>query len=133
MRVLPKSFSRTAWVVVINGLIVCGLLAGGQSVSNGVLAVALSAGILLEFAGSAAAALLNVIAFLYVPFFWVWERMHDPNFEDHSGEYNLTLVLFVIPSLVVAAVNLFLYVPPLLRWRRGRPWPLNTGQGTMPS
>jgi hypothetical protein len=71
MRVLPKSFSRTAWVVVANGLMLYGLLTGGPGVSNSVAAVvvsaALSAGILLELAGSAAAALLNVVSFLYAP------------------------------------------------------------------
>jgi hypothetical protein len=51
--------------------------------------------------------------------------MHDANFKDHPGEYGLTLVLFVIPCLVIVTVNLFFYVPPLLRWRRG--------QGTTPS
>jgi hypothetical protein len=129
MRVLPKSFSRTAWVVVTNGLMLYGFLTGGPSVSNSVAAVAvsaaLSAGILLELAGSAAAALLNVVPFLCVPVNWVWERMHEANFEDYSGEYGLTLVVFVIPCLVIVAVNLFFYVPPLLRWRRG--------QGTTPS
>ena len=92
MRVLPKSFSRTAWVVITNGLMLCGLLTGGPSVSKSVAAAALSAGIVLEFAGSAAAALLNVVSFLYGPLSWVWERMHDANFEDHPGEYGLTLV-----------------------------------------
>ena len=125
MRVLPKSFSRTAWVVVTNGLLLCGLLNGTPSVRNSVLAGALSTGILLEFAGSAAAALLNVVSFLYVPFFWVWEKMHDANSKDYSGDYGLTFVLLVIPCLVIVAVNLFFYVPPLLRWRRT--------QGTMPS
>jgi len=125
MRVLPKSFSRTAWVVVTNGLLLCGLLNGTPSVRNSVLAGALSTGILLEFAGSAAAALLNVVSFLYVPFFWVWEKMHDANSKDYSGEYGLTFALFVIPCLVIVGVNLFFYVPPLLRWRRT--------QGTMPS
>ena len=129
MRVLPKSFSRTAWVVVANGLMLYGLLTGGPGVSNSVAAVvvsaALSAGILLELAGSAAAALLNVVSFLYAPLSWVWGRMHDANFKDHPGEYGLTLVLFVIPCLVIVTVNLFFYVPPLLRWRRG--------QGTTPS
>ena len=125
MRVLPKSFSRTAWVVVTNGLLLFGVLTGRPSLSNGVVAAALSVGILLEFAGNAAAALLNVVSFLYVPVFWLWEREHDANFEDHPGEYGLTLVLFVIPCLVIVAVNVFFYVPPLLRWRRGR--------GTRPS
>jgi hypothetical protein len=124
MRVLPKSFSRTAWVVVTNGLLLYGFLTGEPSVGNSVAAAALSAGIFLEFAGSAAAALLNVVSFLYVPLSWVWERMHDADFERHPGEYGLTLVLFVIPCLGIVAVNLFFYVPPLLRWRRG--------QGTTP-
>jgi len=125
MRVLPKSFSRTAWVVVTNGLLLCGLLNGTPSVGNSVVAGALSTGILLEFTGSAAAALLNVVSFLYGPFFWVWERMHDANSKDYSGEYSLTFALFVIPCLVIVGVNLFFYVPPLLRWRRAK--------GTMPS
>jgi len=120
MRVLPKSVSRTAWVVATNGLMLCGLLNGVPSVIKSVAAVALSMGMLLEFAGSAAAALLNVVSFLYVPLSWVWERAHDANFADHQGEYDLTLVLFVIPCLVVVAVNLFFYVPPLLRRRQGQ-------------
>jgi len=125
MRLLPKRFSRTAWVVVTNGLLLCGLLNARPSVSNSVLAAALSVGILLEFAGSAAAALLNVVSFLCVPFFWMWEKMHDANSKDYPGEYGLTFMLLVIPCLVIVAVNLFFYVPPLLRWRRA--------QGTMPS
>jgi hypothetical protein len=124
MRVLPKSFSRTAWVVVTNGLLLYGFLTGEPSVANSVATAALSAGIFLEFAGSAAAALLNVVPFLFVPASWVWKRMHDANYQDYAGEYGLTLVLFVIPCLVIVAVNLFFYVPPLLRWRRG--------QGTTP-
>jgi hypothetical protein len=79
MRVLPKSFSRTAWVVVTNGLLLYGLLTG--SASNSVAAVAisaaLSAGILPELAGSAAAALLNVVPFLCVPVNWVWVVWSD--------------------------------------------------------
>ena len=96
------------------------LLNAKPSVRNSVLAGALSTGILLEFAGSAAAALLNVVSFLYGPFFWVWEKMHDANSKDYSGEYGLTFVLFVIPCLVIVGVNLFFYVPPLLRWRRAQ-------------
>jgi uncharacterized protein YaaW (UPF0174 family) len=125
MRVFPRNFSRSAWVVLTNGLMLFGLLAGSTSVSkrvaiaNGVIAAALSAGILLELTGAVAAALVNVVSFLYGPLRWVWERVHDANFEDHPGEYGLTLVLFVIPCLVIVAVNLLFYVPPLLRWRHG--------------
>lgn len=118
MRLFPKSSSRTTWVVVTNGLMLFLLLNGRPSVSNSVVAGLLLAGILAEFAGSAAAALLNVVSFLYVPLGWVWERLHDADFPDHPGEYSLTLVLFVIPCLLVVLVNMFFYVPPLLRWRR---------------
>ena len=120
MRVLPKSVSRTAWVVAANGLMLYGLLNSQPSDSGIVTAAALSMGILLEFAGSKIAALLNVVAFLYVPLSWVWERTHDANVADHQGEYGLTLMLFVVPCLVIVAVNLLFYVPPLLRWRRGQ-------------
>jgi hypothetical protein len=125
MRVLPKRSARTVWVVITNGLMLCGLLNARPSVSHSVVAAALAVGILLEFAGSAAAALLNVAPFLYGPFGWLWERMHDVNFQDHPGEYSLSLVVFVLPCLVIVAVNLVFYIPPLLRWRRR--------QGTMPS
>jgi hypothetical protein len=118
MRVLPKRSSRTVWVVITNGLMLFGLSTARPSVSQIVVAAALSVGILLEFAGSAAAAPLNVVSFLHGPFSWLWERMHDVNFQDHPGEYRLTLVVFVIPCLVIVAVNLIFYVPPLLRWRR---------------
>ena len=120
MRVLPKRSSRTAWVVITNGLMLFLLLNGRPGVSNSVVAGLLSVGILLELVGSAAAALLNVVSFLYGPFGWLWERTHDANFQDHSGEYSLTLVVFVIPCLAIIAVNLVFYVPPLLRWRRSR-------------
>ena len=127
MRALPRSSFRTAWVLVTNGLLLYGLLTGTPGstpwwtrISNGLTAVALSAGILLECASSAAAAPLNVASFLYVPLFWVWGRMHDANPEEHPRESVFTLVLFVIPCLVIVAVNLFFYMPPLLRLRHAQ-------------
>jgi hypothetical protein len=57
-RVFPRNFSRSAWVVLTNGLVLYGLLAGSTSVSrrvaivSGMVAAALWAGILLELTGS---------------------------------------------------------------------------------
>ena len=125
MRVFPRNFSRSAWVVLTNGLMLY-LLVGSTSASrsvaiaNGVVAASLSLGILLELTGSVGAAVLNVVSFLCVPLGWVWESMQDTHFEEHAGEYGLTLVLFVTPCLVIVGVNLFFYAPPLLKWRRGQ-------------
>lgn len=126
MRVFPRNLTRSTWVVVTNGLMLYGLLAANATtsrtvaVANGVVAAALSAGILLELTGSVGAALLNVVSFLYGPLSWVWERIHDADFEEHAGEYSLTFVLLVIPCLVIVAANIFFYMPPLLKWRRGQ-------------
>ena len=126
MRVFPRNLTRSSWVVVTNGIMLYGLLAANATtsrtlaVARGVIAVALFAGILLELTGSVGAAVLNVVSFLYVPLSWVWERMNDAHFEEHAGEYSLTFVLFVIPALVIVAVNIFFYMPPLLKWWRGQ-------------
>jgi hypothetical protein len=126
MRVFPRNFSRSAWVVFTNGLMLYGLLVGitsvdtGVAIANGTVAAALSAGIFLEVTGRVGAAALNVVSFLYVPLFWLWERTHDANFGDHAWEYNLSLVLFVVPCIVIVAVDLLFYMPPLFRRWHGR-------------
>jgi hypothetical protein len=92
--------------VITNGLMLCGLLNSAPTASHGVEAAAPAVGILLEFAGSAPAAPLNVASLLYGPFGRVWDRMYDVNFQDHPGEYGLSLMAFVIPCLVIVIVNL---------------------------
>ena len=92
---LRRSSLRLAWVSLVNGVSIFGLVTGGFTVNNVVLMTALLAGIGLELGCSLWAAVFNVGAFLIVPMGWVWER---------------ALLLFVLPCSIVAGVNLFWYV-----------------------
>jgi hypothetical protein len=117
MRSLPRDYRRLAWVVVVNGAVIYELLAGGEGTANTAIAAALSAGIILELAGSALSALLNVGSYLFLPLGWTMLWMAPPHIEaDIVGESNKVLILMVLPSLVIATVNLFFYVRPLRRW-----------------
>jgi hypothetical protein len=130
MAVPPRNNWRRGWVVLVNGAAICLILSGGQTTANFVFAAALSAGIILELGGSAAGGLFNVGSFLVVPFGWTWERVRETDLtETARGEYETTLLLFVFPCLVIATVNLLLYVPPILRvWRvRQRAAPIGDG------
>ena len=115
---LQRNNSRLLWVIVVNGLVIYLLLTSGQATSNRVFALALAAGIILELAGSDVGALLNVAAFLFLPlgfiWAWIWGAIHPA---DADGDLSMALVL-VVPSLAIATVNLFFYLPGLRNcWR----------------
>jgi hypothetical protein len=67
MPTLPRNYSRLLWVIVVNGLVMCLQLEGGEASATGVVMLTLSVGIVLELAESAIGALINVGAFLVVP------------------------------------------------------------------
>jgi len=75
---LQRNNSRLLWVIVVNGLVIYLLLTSGQATSNRVFALALAAGIILELAGSAVGALLNVAAFLFLPLGFIWAWIWEP-------------------------------------------------------
>ena len=105
---LRRSSRRLAWVGLVNGVSIFGLVTGGFTVNNVVLMTALLAGIGLELRCSVWAAAFNVGAFLFVPVGWMWEWSHDAHSADYSGEYGFTLVVVVVPCLIIAVVNLML-------------------------
>lgn len=117
---LPRSYLRLAWIACTNAGFIYLLASGGAASTNLWTAGLLTAGLLLEIICSRAAAVLNVGAWLIVPFTWIWERAHDTSFRSHPGEYSLTLIAFVLPAIMIAVVNLCFYVPALLKSRRAR-------------
>ena len=115
MNRLQQNRHRTLWVVIVNAIVICALTTG-QTRANRVGIVVLMIGIVFELGRSAFALVVNVGAFLCVPLAWVWERAHAKDVTGFAdGEYGISLVLFVFPSVIVAAVNLYFYLPVLRR------------------
>jgi len=120
VRAMPRNYWRSGWVIIVNCTLIYFGLTGGPRVANYFFAAVWSAGIVLELCGSPASVFFNVAPFLYNPLGWAWLRATTHHTDTEIVESNTVLLVLVLPSLLVATVNLFLYVPPLLRWWRGR-------------
>ena len=127
MAAFLRSRPRSCWVTVVNCVVICLLLmvlTAGPNDTNVVVIGVLAVGIILEWRGSAGSALFNVVPFLWPFALWAWEATRDTHFREYQGEYETSLILFAAPSLAIAAVNLFFYVPALRRWWRDRKAPV---------
>jgi len=134
MGTLPRNYWRSGWVSLVNLAVIYLFLISEQTIANGAVVVALSMGILLELRGSTVCALLNVGPYLYVPLYWVWHRALDTSLtEAAKAEYDTSLLVFVCPSIAIAAVNLLFYVPPLRKCWRDRRKADQLSLGWMPS
>jgi hypothetical protein len=82
-----------------------------------VWALLLLAGIVLELDRNAMSAVPSVAAFLLPLAGWIWDAARDKNLAMHEGEYETTLLIFVLPCLAVATVDCLLYVSALRKLR----------------
>jgi len=118
-RGLSRSFPRLAWITVVNAvtiyLLLIGSQTGGWSVPNTILILTLAVGIVLEWRGNIGCALFNIAPFSIVPLVSLGQRVEASPDSGGPGDF---LMAVVIPSAIVGAINMFVYVPAVRRWWR---------------